>query len=211
MISLDDSEVIVFTNRHYWKVKTVPSSLRNNATLKPRTHLVDFVAGTVDFVHICRQCKKSPVQSTKSTAPAILSPATKCTGDKIDRPGDKIDQVEHVQLWAILSTAPATKSTVQFLRSRCKVASSWILIKHRTPYYMLLIFEVSMCVSTLRHLYVNSRRQQSMVGRLLIFRPTMELESTQSSDCPDWTDSKTITLIDLFRQHECLWKVNTVA
>ena len=77
---------------------------------------------------------------------------------------------------------------------------------------MLLIFEVSMCVSTLRHLYVNSRRhtrQQSVVGRLLIFRPTMELESiTQSSDCPDWTDSKTITLIDLIRQHECLWKVN---
>ena len=38
----------------------------------------------------------------------------------------------------------------------------------------------------------------------------MELESTQFSDCPDWTDrSKTLTLIDLFRQHECLWKVNT--
>jgi len=37
----------------------------------------------------------------------------------------------------------------------------------------------------------------------------MDLESTQSSDCPDWTDSKTLKLIDLFRQHECLWKVNT--
>jgi len=37
----------------------------------------------------------------------------------------------------------------------------------------------------------------------------MDLESTQSSDCPDWTDSKTLKLIDLLRQHKCLWKVNT--
>jgi len=37
----------------------------------------------------------------------------------------------------------------------------------------------------------------------------MYLESTQSSDCSDWTDSKTLKLIDLFRQHECPWKVNT--
>ena len=29
------------------------------------------------------------------------------------------------------------------------------------------------------------------------FLLVMELESTQSSDCPDWTDSKTLTLIDL--------------
>ena len=51
---------------------------------------------------------------------------------------DKIDQVEHVQLWSILSTALATKSTVQSILSPAVLDHTRIMKYHTLKYVRIV-------------------------------------------------------------------------
>jgi len=105
---------VVYVSNVWWSVSPQFHVLMDFCSVRPRTHRRQNRLDTVDFVD-WRQNRPCQRQNWPSWTCSTLVDFVDCTGDKIDRAVDFVASV---------------------YGAGDKLASSWILIKHGTAYYV---------------------------------------------------------------------------